>query len=179
LTAGPVTVRRVEQGTTRHAVTVRPARRGELAAVGELTVAAYRTIDAAPPFYERVLRDTAARAGDAELLVATDEAGALLGTVTFCLAGTPFAEISRPGEAEFRMLATDPAAQGRGVGRALVRAVLSRAAELDIRRVVLCSSTVMRRAQELYLRLGFQRLPERDWNPVPEVRLLAFARDLD
>jgi len=174
----PVTVRPVEQGTTRHAVTVRPARTDELAAVGELTVLAYRAIEAAPPFYESVLRDAAARAEQAELLVATDEAGALLGTVTFCLAGTPFAEVSRPGEAEFRMLATDPAAQGRGVGRALVDAVLARAAELDVRRVVLCSSTVMHRAQALYRRLGFRREPERDWSPAPEVRLLAFAREL-
>ncbi|GDY31868.1 GNAT family N-acetyltransferase [Gandjariella thermophila] len=159
-------------------LTVRPARADELAAVGELTAAAYLADGGVPEFYVEELRDASARAEAAEVLVATDHTGALLGTVTVCLPGTPLAEISRPGEAEFRMLATDPAAQGRGVGRSLVRAVLDRAAELGARRVVLCSTTANHRAHRIYRDLGFRRLPERDWSPTSDIRLLAFARDL-
>jgi hypothetical protein len=32
----------------------------------------------------------------------------------------------------------------------------------------------MRSAHHLYERLGFERVPERDWVPVPDVPLLAF-----
>lgn len=168
----------MDRETLGGTVTVRRAHAAELADVGELTVTAYLADGLAPERYVHELRDAATRARAAELLVATDAAGALLGTVTLCLPGTALAEISRPGEVEFRMLATDPAARGRGVGRALVWAVLERAEQLGARRVVLCSSTAMRRAQRLYLRLGFRRLPERDWTPTPEIQLLAFAREL-
>jgi hypothetical protein len=33
-------------------------------------------------------------------------------------------------------------------------------------------------AQRLYAELGFRRLPERDWSPVPGVSLLAFTLGL-
>ena len=41
---------------------------------------------------------------------------------------------------------------------------------------VVCSSQPeMRAAHRIYERLGFRRVPERDWSPVPGVELLAFA----
>jgi hypothetical protein len=33
----------------------------------------------------------------------------------------------------------------------------------------------MRPAQAIYARLGFVRRPDRDWEPVPGVRLLGFS----
>jgi hypothetical protein len=36
----------------------------------------------------------------------------------------------------------------------------------------------MTAAHRLYERLGFHRLPERDWSPVPGVDLLVYARDI-
>lgn len=65
-------------------VQLRPARPEEYVAVGELTAGAYLAdgaMPAADPYYD-VLRDAAARAAGADLWVAVDEAGALLGTVT-------------------------------------------------------------------------------------------------
>jgi GNAT superfamily N-acetyltransferase len=161
-------------------VRVRRARVEELDAVGELTVAAYVAdgMDLADSYVE-VLADAARRAGDADLLVAVDADDRLLGTVTVCEPGTPWAEVSRPGELEFRMLAVTPAAQGRGVGERLIRAVLDRADERGVYRVVLCSSDYMHVAHRLYHRLGFTRLPCRDWQPVPGLQLLAFALELD
>ena len=44
--------------------------------------------------------------------------------------------------------------------------------------MVLSSSTTMHAAHRLYERLGFTRLPDRDWSPVPEVRLLAYTLPL-
>ncbi len=155
-------------------------RAGELDAVGKLTAAAY-VADGMDPddSYVKVLADASGRATDAELLVAVDADEQLLGTVTVCEPGTPWAEVSRPGELEFRMLAVTPAAQGQGIGERLTRAVIGRAVERGAHRVVLCSSDYMHVAHRLYHRLGFTRLPYRDWQPVPGLQLLAFALDLD
>ena len=41
----------------------------------------------------------------------------------------PMAEVARPGEAEIRTLAVDPASAGRGIGEALTRRMLDLAVE--------------------------------------------------
>lgn len=127
--------------------------------------------------YDAQLRDAHSRDVGAELLVAA-EASALLGTVTYALPGTAYAELSRPGEAEFRMLAVDPAARRRGVGRALVQACLDRASQSEAGAIVLSSSAEMLPAHQLYASFGFRRIPGRDWSPVPGVHLLAFELPL-
>ncbi|WP_414941417.1 GNAT family N-acetyltransferase [Amycolatopsis sp. cmx-11-51] len=159
---------------------IRPARDGELKAVGELTLAAYAAerglVEGVG--YAAELVDAAKRAKQAELLVAVDGDGTLVGTVTIARPGTPFAELSREGELEFRMLGVLPSATGRGIGEALTRAVVTRARELDVDRVVLCSLVTMARAHRLYERLGFVRMPERDWEPHPGVSLIAYRLEL-
>ena len=42
----------------------------------------------------------------------------------------------------------------------------------------MCSASNMTAAHRIYQRLGFTRLPDRDWEPVPVVKLLAFTLDL-
>ncbi|MBW4716577.1 GNAT family N-acetyltransferase [Saccharothrix obliqua] len=163
-------------------VVVRAARADEWVEAGVLTVAAYhadRYVDSHTGGYADELADATARAREAELLVAVDVADTLLGTVTIARPGSPYAEVSRDGELEFRMLAVRPEARGRGVGEALVRAVVARAREAGARRVVMSSAETMTTAHRLYRRLGFRRFPERDWNPVPELRLVAYAFALE
>jgi ribosomal protein S18 acetylase RimI-like enzyme len=111
-------------------------------------------------------------------VVAADESGALLGTVTFVLAGTPWAEVSVPGEAEFRMLAVAPVGRGRGVGSALTAWCVERARAHGCTGLVLSSMDKMRTAHRLYERMGFQRVPELDWTPVPHVQLIGYRLDL-
>ncbi|HET9141340.1 GNAT family N-acetyltransferase [Actinophytocola sp.] len=163
-------------------VLVRPARAGELDATGALTLRAYQADDyfatGVPSSYADTLADARSRYDHAELLVAVDGDERLLGTVTVARPGTRYSEVSRDGELEFRMLAVDPAARRRGVGEALVRAVLDRARELDLVSAVLCCQERMPALHRLYERLGFRRLPERDWNPVPAVRLIVYAIDV-
>ncbi|QRP44547.1 GNAT family N-acetyltransferase [Amycolatopsis sp. FDAARGOS 1241] len=160
-------------------VEIRPPRPEEFAVVGDLTVEAYRAdgLLAEDVGYEKELRDVAHRAEHAELLVAVAD-GSLAGTVAIVHPGTHYAEISRDGELEFRMLAVSSAARGRGIGEALTRAVLTRGRALGLRRVVLSSLDRMRTAHRLYERIGFRRLPARDWRPFPTVTLIAYEYDL-
>lgn len=158
-------------------ITVRTARPAEYEAIGELVAAAYLddgllTHGADDP-YLATLRDTAGRARRAELLVAADAGGSLLGTVTFA-AGPPYAQVAAADEAEFRMLAVGPTARGRGTGELLVRDCLRRTAALGRRGLVLSTSPAMRAAHRLYTRLGFVRAPERDWDPLPGLTLRVY-----
>jgi ribosomal protein S18 acetylase RimI-like enzyme len=90
-----------------------------------------------------------------------------------------FGEVTRSDdEAAVRMLVVDPAAQGRGIGALLMTECIERARAAGKQRMVLSTSTVMKAAHRLYDRLGFTRLPERDWSPAPGVDLLVYALDL-
>src|SRR5262245_45350945 len=118
---------------------IRPATPADYPAIAALTIAAYRAAgqtEADHP-YEKSLADVAARATAGEIFVAADGSGEINGAVLFVLPGTRYSELSSEGEAEFRMLAVAPAAQGRGVGEALVRACLERAREHGCKSVVI------------------------------------------
>jgi ribosomal protein S18 acetylase RimI-like enzyme len=94
--------------------------------------------------------------------------------VTYAEHGTPYAEVSGPGEAEFRMLAVAGAARQRGVGETLVRACLDRARAAGCACLRLSTQPDMLAARRLYDRLGFRRTPEHDWSPLPGVELLTY-----
>ena len=128
--------------------------------------------------YAEVLADVGRRASEAEVLVAARPE--VVGCVTFVAdAASPWAEDLEPEEAGVRMLAVHPAAQGQGVGRALLRACVARAQELGRNGLFLHTTPWMTAAHHLYETVGFVRVPDRDWLPAPEVPLLAFRLDLD
>ena len=156
---------------------IRAARPDELDAVAELVVRAYvgGGLVAADSTYIHELRDTATRARQAELLVAVD-GDRLLGTVTFCPHGSPYAELAKHGEADFRMLAVDPDARGLGVGRLLVEECLERTRAGGYAPLRLSTTLTMHAAHRLYERMGFTRTPELDWSPNPDVPLITYAR---
>lgn len=157
---------------------VRVASGAELDAAGDVTLAAYDADGLIVDSYRATVRAAPDRARDAEIAVAVDAAGRVLGSVTFAVPGSRWAEVARDGEAEFRMLGVLPEARGRGVGTALMEWCLTRATELGLRRVVLCSATAMHAAHHIYTRRGFVRRPDLDWSPVPGVSLLGFSIDL-
>jgi ribosomal protein S18 acetylase RimI-like enzyme len=159
-------------------VQIRRAAPADYEAVGALTVAAYdEFLSEAESDYRRHLAGAAKRDQEAELWVAELE-GAIVGTVTYCPVGSPWHELARDGEGEFRMLAVHPDAQGRGVGRALTSHCDDRARAEGMRGMVLCSMQEMKAAHHVYEQLGYSRDPDRDWEPVPGVLLLAFAKAL-
>jgi ribosomal protein S18 acetylase RimI-like enzyme len=161
-------------------VRIRRARPEELPAVGEVTVAAYAEFAAAnSDGYVHHLRDAATRDREAELWVATpDDSEEVLGTVTVTPAGSPWREIARDGEGEFRMLAVAPYARGAGVGGALLAMVIDRFRREGATAVVMSTLPAMRSAHRLYERAGFVRDPSRDWSPVAGVDLIAYRLDL-
>lgn len=160
--------------------TVRLATQEDLEAVGRITVSAYRDDGFIAPDddYIEELSDAARRAREAEVWVAADETG-VLGSVTFCAPGSEFAELSRGNEGEFRMLGVAGHSRRRGVAEALVVRCIERSRELGYDALVLCSMRQMTTAHRLYERLGFHRVPERDWSPVAGIELLGFSLRLD
>jgi ribosomal protein S18 acetylase RimI-like enzyme len=155
-------------------------RRDEREVVGELRVSAYRELGLLPEGsgYADTLRGFGFD-GDCVVLVAADEAdGGLLGTITL----EPFepgSELARDDtEADLRAFAVAAGAQGHGVGRTLLLAVIERAEQRGLRRLRLCTRPAMRAAQHLYESTGFARTPELDFEPLPGVPLRAYELPL-
>jgi GNAT superfamily N-acetyltransferase len=158
-------------------IEVRPALPSEYAALGDLTAAAYLTEGLAGEGYAATLRDVAGRAASSTVLVALLEAR-LVGGITAVTQGGPYAEGTDPGTAVIRMLVTDPAARGNGVGQALVEAAIDLAREHGCLAVRLSTQPMMNAAHRLYERLGFVRTPEADWYPEPDLLLLTYLLPL-
>ena len=155
---------------------IRDARPDEHGAVGELRVTAYRALGLLPEGtgYAETLRALGFN-GDHEVLVATDEAGnGILGTITL-EPFDPASELAKDDtEADIRAFAVAPSAQGQGVGRKLLFAVIERAEKRGVRRLRLCTRPAMRAAQHLYETTGFSRTPDLDFEPVPGICLRAY-----
>jgi GNAT superfamily N-acetyltransferase len=166
-------------------VEIRIVRPDEHERLGEITVVAYRAIN--PPHadgdleeYEAELRDVAGRAAGADVLVAVDGDGAVLGGVTYVPdPSSPWAEFEDTDAAGIRMLAVAPEAQGRGVGEALTRACIDRAVAAGRGQVMLHSTDWMTTAHRIYERLGFQRDPSFDRQIDEELWLRGFRLRLD
>jgi GNAT superfamily N-acetyltransferase len=159
-------------------VVVRPARRDELDAAGDAVRAAYVADRLAHGGYLDTLADARTRARDATVVVAVDPDGTVLGTVTFALPGSRWAQLARDGEAEFRALGVRPTARGRGIGLALTRWCVEEARRVGATRLVLCSLDTMHAAHRIYVALGFRRRPDLDWEPQPGALLLGFELEL-
>ncbi|WP_338672871.1 GNAT family N-acetyltransferase [Streptomyces sp. SCSIO 30461] len=156
----------------------------EYSGLGELTAQTYLD-DGLLAFgkddpYLPVLRDTAGRAAQSDVLVAVDGSGRILGGVAFTLGARPYADVAREDEAEFRMLVVATEARKRGIGEALVMACLERARAVDgCHRLVLSTDQQMHAAHRIYERMGFVRTPDRDWSPFAELDpLLTYALEL-
>ncbi|MEU8625750.1 GNAT family N-acetyltransferase [Streptomyces sp. NPDC048669] len=164
-------------------ITIRPVVPAEYTVLGEITAEAYLgdgllDFGADDPYLTQ-LRDVARRAAEAEVLVAADARGRVLGGVTYAPPGNRWADIAAADEAEFRMLAVSREARGAGAGEALVRACIDRArATAGVTGITLSTQSAMYGAHRIYGRLGFVRTPERDWYPIEGLSLLTYRLDL-
>jgi GNAT superfamily N-acetyltransferase len=150
---------------------IRLVRPDEYEKLGDLSVEAYAAGYASagmdlPHWYVDELRDVAGRVADADVLVAVDDDGTLLGGITYVPGpASASAEFDEADQAGIRMLAVAPAAQGRGVGDTLSRACVDRARAAGKAHVVLHSTDWMSAAHRIYRRIGFARVPSLDWVP--------------
>ena len=161
---------------------IRTVRPEEYAEAGRVTALAYQEFvppDPEPGWsdYLAMLADVDGRAGRTLVLVAVED-GRVVGTATVELERTIGDEGElQPGQANLRMLGVDPAARGKGVGRALVEASLESARTAGKKVMTLRTTTLMKVAQRMYEAMGFERDPGRD-EAFPEVSLLAYRMDL-
>jgi GNAT superfamily N-acetyltransferase len=148
----------------RERVRIRPLRPADAARVGRLTLAGYDRYGRIDGPYRDHLADPLQRIGRCTALLVAELDGEVVGTVTFVLPGDDEWEgrAAPEGDASFRMLAVDPTAEGRGVGRALVAACISLAHRHGCRRLVIVTMAWMDRAQRMYAQLGFARRPDLD-----------------
>ena len=128
----------------------RVGRMADLATAGELLVAAAGAGEDA--------------ASDGAALGGGPGAGAVLGAVVYVGPGREKAAFFRPEWPVVRMLVVDPAARGRGVGRALTEACVRRAARDGAPVIALHTSPIMHVALPMSLRMGFA--PEREVAPM-------------
>jgi len=165
------------------AIIVRDVRAAELDATGDLMVAAYLefTPPNAPSQWQHYLDDIRAvrrRLADSTLIVAED-AGRIVGAVTYYADGSKESAGGWPPSwAVFRLLAVHPEARGRGIGRLLVEECIRRARAAGAAAVGLHTTHLMNVARAMYERMGFVRVPERDFFPVPDFRVMAYRLTL-
>jgi ribosomal protein S18 acetylase RimI-like enzyme len=88
------------------------------------------------------------------LLVARDDDGRVLGTLTLVLY-----RVSSGVKGRLEDVIVDESARGRGVGEALTREGMRRAAEAGVLMLELTSMPYRQAANRLYRRLGFVRKP--------------------
>jgi len=101
-----------------------------------------------------------------ERIVAEDD-GEIVGSVLLfppAMQAYAFSE-ERALSPELRLLAVAPEARGKGVGEALVNECIRRAKAIGAHELGLHTSRSMRTAMRLYERMGFVRVPERDFHP--------------
>ncbi len=156
-------------------VTIREAKPKEHQPLGQLMVKVYSNlagfpgIDEMPSYYEMLANvGTLTERPGTHLLIAVDEEETLLGGVVYFSDMESYGSRSSVTEAEnasgIRLLAVDPLATGKGVGRALTQACIYRAKEHGHAEVLLHSTELMKVAWGLYERMGFESAPEYDFN---------------
>ena len=158
----------------RRPVEIRPARPDEYTTLGQLAVDVYASLPGMPsiedqPEYYGMLANVARRASNPafRVLAAVDESGELLGCVDFITdmahygSGGTAGQI--PNAAGIRLLAVRPECRSHGVGNALTQFCIKRARALGKSQVILHTTKAMEVAWGMYERIGFQRLPDIDF----------------
>jgi|SRR5437879_6579100 len=162
---------------------IREARPDEYEDVGEVVALAYEPYGSPddPGWVEhlQLVRKVADRAQRTVVLAAVED-GRVVGSATIELFGV-IGDDDRELPADWaflRMVGVHPAAQGQGIGRALVDEVLTRARAAGKRWVGLRSTPQMQAAHRLYQSLGFVRDQSLDYPLESDYTLLGYRLDL-
>jgi GNAT superfamily N-acetyltransferase len=159
---------------------IREVRPDEHVAAGRVTALAYSEFavpgDEGWREYLGMIADVAGRVDRTVVLVAVD-GYRVVGSATIELDGVigDDDEELPPDVACLRMLGVDPEGRGKGVGRALVQAVIDRCRAAGKRELILRTTPMMEVAAALYRSMGFERDPDRDM-PVEDYFTLSAYR---
>ena len=146
-------------------INIRSADRNDFAEIRRITVAAYSDAGYIDDeyAYNHILAAIEEWYSGSSLLVA-ESAGKIMGSVFVTRAGGDFSDVAHDGELEFRMLAVEPGEQHKGIGHALVAAVIERARmDPDVSAVVLTIAPNMDGQHKLYESMDFVRVPARNF----------------
>jgi ribosomal protein S18 acetylase RimI-like enzyme len=157
------------------AIDIRPATVADgpaLGRLGSLLVALHHDFDAdrfiaATPETKRGYGDYLAnQIGRPDVIVlAADEAGAVLGYVYAAVEGRDYMALRGPAGVVYDLI-VDPARRRQGIGRRLLNAALTALVEMGAPRVVLSTADRNETAQALFASLGFRRtMIEMTWDP--------------
>lgn len=157
---------------------VRDARADEAGQVVALVLEAYEEFRdfVTPAFREMYTADAANIEGRVPFtdLIVADHSGTLVGAVTFYRDGSGYGDGWPHGWAAIRLLAVAPSARRLGIGRALTADCIRRAEAGGCQGIGLHTTTFMKDALRLYEGMGFQRLPELDFDYAPDFPVLGF-----
>ena len=155
-------------------VIIRNARPDEFEALGKLLVGVYSQLEGFPkqneqPEYYQLLYNIGdwTKKPHTELLVAVNDEGMLLGGLVYFgdmqyygSGGTATLEKNSAG---FRLLAVDPVARGKGMGKLLTNECIRKAREAKLSQVIIHSTKAMQTAWKMYEHVGFKRSEDLDF----------------
>ena len=150
---------------------VRDARHDERERVRDLTVRAYAEYAAVmePASWTGLAQaiDRALTSSDSAERIVADDGNALVGSVMlYPASANAYGDMTGTSIwPEVRLLAVPPETRGRGVARALMTECIRRATASGAGSVGIHTSYSMRVAMQMYLRMGFVRAPEHDFQP--------------
>jgi ribosomal protein S18 acetylase RimI-like enzyme len=164
---------------------IRDAAKDELVFIREQRVNAYREHAQMIPSghweaLERAISSEADTQPGAELLVA-ELNGNIVGSVALFPPHTDAYEgyVEELDYPEIRMLAVSPEYRGKGVASALLSECMHRAKNNGFRSIGLHTGEFMKDAIKLYEKIGFERLPEYDFQPADDgITVKAFRLSL-
>lgn len=153
---------------------VRNARPEEFPAIGRLMVEVYSQLEGFPKKSDQPeYYDMLANIGEitkkqyTELLIAVSSEGVIAGAVVYFSdmssygsGGTATAEKNASG---FRLLAVDPNARGKGIGKLLTQACIEKARKDRNEQLIIHSTEFMQVAWKMYERMGFKRSKDLDF----------------
>lgn len=154
--------------------TIRNANPEEFETIGKLMVAVYSQLDGFPkpdeqPAYYNMLAHIGdlTKKPDTELLVAVSADGSIAGAVVHFndmqQYGSGGSATKEKDAAGFRLLAVDPVARGKGVGKLLTTACIQKARDKKLSQVIIHSTRAMQIAWKMYEGMGFNRSEDLDF----------------
>jgi len=154
-------------------IIIRNAHPTEFKSIGELMVRVYSQVEGFPkqneqPEYYKLLYNIGELTNKqgTELLVAVEENQIIAGVVFFSdmqYYGSGGIATREKDAAGFRLLAVDPPARGKGIGKLLTQECIRKTKEKHLGQLIIHTTQYMRNAWEMYERMGFKRSEDLDF----------------